>query len=213
MRGWAEKVAAGFTFALKLPEDLSPAGDTAPDPARLALFCERARLLGDHLGPVLIQLGAQTGPERWDVVEQFLAALPQGMRWAVEVRQRAWVGPKLLELLRRHGLALALVEGRWLPRDQMIDLAIHPTAEFAYVRWIGSGQRLEDVGHVQIDRERELAVWAMALAALGARVGSVYGYFSNQFQGHAPASTRAMQKLIGQKPVEATALAAQTSLF
>jgi len=87
------------------------------------------------------------------------------------------------------------------------------TAEFAYVRWIGTGQRLEDVGHVQIDRERELAVWAMALAALAARVGSVYGYFSNQFQGHAPASARAMQQLIGQKPVEPRTLAAQTSLF
>jgi len=213
VRGWAEKVAAGFTFALKLPEDLSPAGDAAPDRARLALFCERARLLGDHLGPVLIQLGAQTGPERWEAVERFLAALPQGMRWAVEVRQRAWVGPKLLELLRRHGLALALVEGRWLPRDQMIDLAIHPTAEFAYVRWIGTGQRLEDVGHVQIDRERELAVWAMALAALAARVQSVYGYFSNQFQGHAPASARAMQRLIGQKIVEPENLGAQRTLF
>ena len=213
VRGWAEKVAAGFTFALKLPEDLSPAGDAAPDPARLALFCERARLLGDHLGPVLIQLGAQTGPERWEAVERFLAALPQGMRWAVEVRQRAWVGPKLLDLLRRHGLALALVEGRWLPRDQMIDLAIHPTAEFAYVRWIGTGQRLEDVGHVQIDRERELAVWAMALAALAARVQSVYGYFSNQFQGHAPASARAMQRLIGQKIVEPDNLGAQRTLF
>src|SRR2546427_41503 len=117
VRGWAEKVAAGFTFALKLPEDLSPAGDAAPDPARLALFCERARLLGDHVGPV------------------------------------------------------------------------------------------------QIDRERELAVWAMALAALAARVQSVYGYFSNQFQGHAPASARAMQRLIGQKIVEPDNLGAQRTLF
>src|SRR5439155_15743594 len=107
------------------------------------------------------------------------------------------VGPKLLDLLRGHGLPLALVEGRWLPRDQMIDLAIHPTAEFAYVRWIGTGQRLEDVGHVQIDRERELAVSAMALAALAARVGSVYGYFSNQFPVHGTASARAMHQLVG----------------
>src|SRR2546427_683069 len=122
VRGWAEKVAAGFTFALKLPEDLSPAGDAAPDPARLALFCERARLLGDHLGPVLIQLGAQTGPERWEAVERFLAAL-------------------------------------------------------------------------------------------AARVQSVYGYFSNQFQGHAPASARAMQRLIGQKIVEPDNLGAQRTLF
>ena len=66
---------------------------------------------------------------------------------------------------------------------------------------------------VQIDRERELAVWAMALAALAARVQSVYGYFSNQFQGHAPASARAMQRLIGQKIVEPDNLGAQRTLF
>jgi uncharacterized protein YecE (DUF72 family) len=213
VRGWAEKVDAGFTFALRLPQDLSPAGDVAPDAARLEQFCERARLLGERLGPVLIQLGAETGPDRWGMVERLLAALPRGMRWAIEVRQHGWVGQRLLELVRRHGVALALVEGRWLPRDQMIDLAIHPTADFAYVRWIGTGKRLEDFGRVQIDRDRELAVWAMALAALAARVGSVYGYFSNQFQGHAPASARAMQQLIGQKPVEPEALGAQQSLF
>jgi len=56
-------------------------------------------------------------------------------------------------------------------------------------------------------------VWAMALAALAARVGSVYGYFSNQFQGHAPASARAMQRLIGQKTVEPENLGAQRTLF
>jgi uncharacterized protein YecE (DUF72 family) len=220
VRGWAERVPAGFTFALKLPQDLTPEG-RAPDAGALGLFCERARLLGDKLGPVLVQLGPEFGPEGWSAVEAFLARLPQvpgGPRWALEFRHRGWVGgggPKLLELLRRYGVALALVEGRWLRREEMMDLAIHPTADFAYVRWMGggSGKKIEDFSSVQVNRDRELSVWAMALAALAARVPAVYGYFSNHFQGHAPASAREMQRLIGARPVEPEQLRSQTSLF
>ena len=212
VRGWAERVPAGFSFALKLPQDLTPEGRAAGT-AELGVFCERALLLGERLGPVLVQLGPEFGAERWDAVERFLARLPVGPRWAIEFRQRGWVGPKLLELLRRHRVALALVEGRWVRREEMIDLAIHPTADFAYVRWMGTGKRIEDFSAVQVNRDRELSVWAMALAALAARVPAVYGYFSNHFQGHAPASAREMQRLIGGRPVEPETLRLQTTLF
>lgn len=213
MRSWAEKVGRGFRFALKLAQVLTPEG--TPPPGALELFSERALLLGDKLGPVLVQLGPEFGPpvERWDAVAQFLATLPRGLRWAIEFRQRGWVGPKLLDLLARHGVALVLVEGRWVRREEMIDLAIHPTADFAYVRWMGSGAKLEDFSAVQVNRDRELSVWAMALAALAARVPTVFGYFSNHFQGHAPASAREMQRLIGVSPVEPEQLRSQTSLF
>jgi uncharacterized protein YecE (DUF72 family) len=214
VRGWAERVPAGFSFALKLPQELTPEGRTA-DPAELRTFCERALLLGDKLGPVLVQLGPEFGPEGWGAVEAFLERLPAGPRWAIEFRQHGWVGvgPKLLELLRRHRVALALVEGRWVGREEMIDLAIHPTAEFAYVRWMGTGKKIEAFSAVQVNRDRELSVWSMALAALAARVPAVYGYFSNHFQGHAPASAREMQRLIGMSPVEPDKLRSQTSLF
>ncbi len=213
IRGWAEKVPAGFGFALKLPQDLTPASQSAGARDGLLLFCDRVRLLGPKLGPILVQLGPEFGPERWDAVERFLAAIPPGLRWAIEFRQRAWVGPRLLELLRAHQVALTLVEGRWLPREETIGLAIHPTADFAYVRWMGTGKRIEEFSTVQVSRDTELSVWAMALAALAARVTTVYGYFSNHFQGHGPASARAMQQLIGQKPVEPRSLGPQTSLF
>ncbi len=163
VRGWAERVPARFSFALKLPRELTPEAQ-APDAGQLALFCERARLLGDKLGPVLVQLGPEFGPDRWHTVGAFLARLPAGLRWAVEFRQRGWVGPKLLDLLHRHGVALVLVEGRWLEREKMIDLAIRPTADFAYVRWMGGGKRIED-------RDRELSIGPRR--ARGARVDSV----------------------------------------
>ena len=220
VRAWAERVPAGFSFALKLPQQLTPEPlPHTPDPAQLELFCARAALLGDKLGPVLVQLGPEFGPERWDAVAAFLERLPRlpggGPRWAIEFRQRGWVGagPKLLELLHTHGVALALVEGQ-LKREEMMELAIHPTTEFAYVRWLGaSGKKFEDFSAIQVNRDRELSVWAMALAALTARVPAVYGYFSNHFQGHAPGSAREMQRLIGANPVEPQKLRSQTSLF
>jgi len=217
--GWAERVPAGFTFALKLPQELTPeARSRPPDGPGLPAFAERALLLGDKLGPVLVQLGPEFAPEHWDAIAAFLAALPagpSGPRWAIEFRHHGWVGPRLLELLAKHRVALALVEGRMRGREQMIDLAIHPTADFAYVRWMGTGggRKIEDFSRVQVNRDRELSTWAVALAALAARVTAVYGYFSNHFQGHAPATVREMQRLIGLEPVEPEKLGSQTSLF
>jgi len=215
--GWADRVPAGFTFALKLPQELTPEARSGPaDPAALPAFAERALLLGAKLGPILVQLGPEFAPEQWSAIEAFLAALPSGPtgpRWAIEFRHRGWVGPKLLELLAKHRVALALVEGSMRGREQMIDLAIHPTTDFAYVRWMGTGRKIEDFSRVQVNRDRELSMWAVALAALAARVTAVYGYFSNHFQGHAPATAREMQRLIGLEPVEPEKLGSQTSLF
>ena len=211
---WAEKVPAGFRFALKLPQELTPDATAPPPDARaLEAFATRARLLGEKLGAVLVQCGPSFAPTGWDAIARFLGALPAGLRWAIEFRHGGWVGPKLLALLQQYGVALALVEGPGPRREQMIDLAIHPTADFAYVRWIGRGAKIEDVSRVQVNRDRELSVWSVALAALAARVTAVYGYFANQFQGHAPASAREMQRLIGLRPVAPERLGSQTSLF
>jgi uncharacterized protein YecE (DUF72 family) len=66
---------------------------------------------------------------------------------------------------------------------------------------------------VVVDRQQELGMWAVGLAALAARVTSVHGYFNNHFQGHSPASARAMQALLGQRTVAPALLADQTELF
>jgi uncharacterized protein YecE (DUF72 family) len=212
VRSWAEKVPADFSFALKVPQALTPEIGL-PDASALRLFCERAELLGARLGPLLVQSGPAFGPEGWEALAAYLERLPAGLRWAIEFRHRGWSGPRLVELLERHGVALVLVEGSAPQRERIMDLAIHPTTSFAYIRWLGTGGKFTDFSSVRINRDRELSVWAMALAALAARVPAVYGYFSNLFQGHAPASVREMQRLIGVRPVEPDRLASQTTLF
>lgn len=213
LKGWADRVPEGFVFALKMPQEitherrLQGCGDT------VAEFTDRVRLLGPKLGPVLIQLGPDFGPEFRPALERFLPLLPRDIRFAIEFRRYTWLTRPILGLLEEHRVALTLVDGRWVKRDRMLRLAEEPTADFAYVRWMGPDRAIEDYSRVQVDRGVELGQWAAALAKLAARVTRVHGYFNNHFQGHSPHSARVMQQLLGQPPVEPRQLADQAELF
>ncbi|MBI4541798.1 MAG: DUF72 domain-containing protein [Gemmatimonadetes bacterium] len=213
VRGWADRVPGNFVFALKMPQEITHERRLADSAGILARFTERARLLGSKLGPILIQLGPDFGPDRRGPFEAFLALLPRDLRFAVEFRRAGWLARPLLSLLAEHRVALALVEGPWIRRERMLKLSEEPTADFTYVRWMGPDRRTLDYSRVQADRSEELGLWAAALAKLAARVTAVYGYFNNHFQGHSPHSARTMQQLLGQRPVEPWQLADQTELF
>jgi uncharacterized protein YecE (DUF72 family) len=212
---WRERVPEGFVFSLKVPQEITHEKRLVGVEALLHRFCARAALLGPMLGPLLVQLSPEFHPT-WanrDALRGFLEQLPAGHRWAVEFRHAGWLDGETLELLRGAGVALALADSRWIKRGMVLELAIEPTADFAYVRWMGEERRLTDYSHAQIDRESEFAAWVPALDALAARVQAVYGYFNNQFQGHSPQSARTMQQLLGQPVIAPEMLQEQVELF
>jgi uncharacterized protein YecE (DUF72 family) len=92
-------------------------------------------------------------------------------------------------------------------------LATRPGGRVAYVRWMGPDRSLVDYSRIQVDRTRELEAWAETLRVLAAAVDTVYGYVNNHFAGHSPQSVRELQRLVGQQPVEPSALGEQISLF
>src|SRR6476469_9950004 len=119
---------------------------------------------------------------------------------------------RVLALLREHNIALALVDGRWIPRKLMLSLATKPTADFAYIRWMGPNRDLVDYTRVQVDRSYEIEAWGDAIAELTEKVTQVYGYVANTFSGHAPATVRELQYKVGQTPVDPDLLGEQMSL-
>jgi uncharacterized protein YecE (DUF72 family) len=213
VRDWAARVPAGFTFALKLPKEISHE-NRLRDAAGLApLFFDRARELGAKLGPILIQLGPDFMPSERPVLAEFLSQLPRDLQFAVEFRQRGWIEEGVLALLADHNVAVALTDARWIPRKTMLALAEHPTADFAYIRWMGPNREIVDYSRIQFDRSRELESWSHALRTLDDRVDFVWGYANNHFAGHSPSTARDLQKLVGQTPVMPEALSEQRSLF
>jgi uncharacterized protein YecE (DUF72 family) len=200
-------------FALKMPQEVTHERRLRGTADVEAEFFERVRVLGPKLGPVLVQFGPDFVPAELPALAAFLGRLPRDIKIAVEFRERAWIYDGVLALLSEHNVALALVDSRFLPRKTVLALAERPTADFAYVRWMGPNRDLVDYSRIQVDRSRETETWARVLAPLAARVQTVYGYFNNHFAGHSPASARAMQRLVGVAPVEPEQLGEQMSLF
>jgi uncharacterized protein YecE (DUF72 family) len=215
--GWAERTPPGFRFALKLPQAATHERRLRDAGPVLDPFLARARLLGPKLGPVLVQLGPDFGPEELPALVRFLALVPPDVRFAVEFRQRGWITDGVLALLADHGVALALTDGKWVPRPWALKLAARfaerPPAPFAYVRWMGPNRDLVDYSRIQVDRSRELTAWGGALGAMAAGVPEVYGYVNNHFAGHSPQNVRDLQRLLGQRPVEPDALGEQLTLL
>ena len=213
VRGWYDRTPDGFSFALKLPQEITHERRLRNCADVADLFFDRARELGEKLGPVLIQLGPDFGPAELPALANLLPTLPRDIKFAIEFRQRAWINDGVLALLAEHGVALTLTDARWVPRRQMLMLAGRPTTDFIYIRWMGGNRDIVDYSRIQIDRSRELEQWAGVLATLAKVHVRVYGYVNNHFAGHSPQSVRELQRLLGQTPREPETLGEQLSLF
>jgi uncharacterized protein YecE (DUF72 family) len=217
VRGWGSRTPEEFTFALKMPAEVTHVRRLVDAAGEADRFLDAARELGPKLGPVLLQMGPDFSPTERDALAAFLTGLPEDVRFALEVRQRSWmrsgVLADLLSLLATHGVALALSDGRWIPRATMAALAERPTASFHYVRWMGPDRSITDFSHVQHDRAAELSAWGDVLRGAATRGMDVFGYANNHFAGHSPDTARVVQRLLGQRPVDPRALGEQISLF
>src|SRR4051812_37153874 len=213
IRSWYERTPRNFQFALKLPQEITHEQRLRDVNGASEAFFERVRGLGDKLGPVLVQMGPDFQPGELPALVDFLGRVPRDLRIAIEFRHRGWITEGVLALLSEHNIALTLSDGRWIPRKVMLSLASRPTADFAYIRWMGPNRDLVDYTRVQVDRSTEVEMWADAIDDLAQKVSHVYGYVANTFSGHSPATARDLQYRLGQSPVDPDLLGEQMSLF
>jgi uncharacterized protein YecE (DUF72 family) len=156
----------------------------------LANHLDRAERLGDSLGPNLVQL-----PPRWRRntarLEEFLAAAPTTMRWAVELRDPSWLHDDTYDVLRRHGAALCI-------HDLIEDHPFLLTTDWTYVRFHGP-QAIDQPYHGAYGTRR-LQPWATRLAAELEAGHDVYCYFNNDYHGHAVDDAIWLRSAICEKP-------------
>lgn len=217
VRGWASRVPDDFVFALKMPQEATHERRLRGAGEVVAAFLDSARELGSRLGPVLVQLGPDFDASERTALEDFVRGLPADLRFAVEVRHSSWMRPEplgaLTAVLEAHAVALALSDGRWIPRETMAALAERPTAPFHYVRWMGPDRSITDYSRLQFDRSAEIGGWAGVLKGAALTGTEVFGYFNNHFAGHSPANAREMMRLLGEAVVEPGELDEQIPLF
>ena len=175
MESWAAQAPPGFTYALKLGQFGSHRKKLLDPASWLGNHIDRVDRLGAHLGPNLIQL-----PPRWKRnahrLDDFLAAAPNHIKWAVEFRDASWLHDDVFHVLERHGAALCVHDL----------LSGHPwirTTDWTYVRFHGPNA----LEHRYVGRYGEAGLQPAAdrLAAWLADGVDVYAYFNNDTNGDA----------------------------
>lgn len=184
VQGWADRTPQGFVFSAKFPREITHDAKLAGAEGPAASFVETMQTLGPKLGVLTLQFAYDFGPENLTRLESFLAGLPAGARYAVEVRNRRWLTPDLAGMLRRRGVALVLQDIYYMPRMDWL------TAGFTVVRWLGRRSDIEKFDRIQIDRTELLQTWAERALRFIEQGVDLYGYFNNHFAGHSPASAR-----------------------
>ncbi|MBA2688858.1 MAG: DUF72 domain-containing protein [Gemmatimonadaceae bacterium] len=214
IRSWYDRTPVDFVFALKLPQEITHEQRLRDSTGATEEFFDRVRALGPKLGPVLVQMGPDFLPAELPSLVDFLGRVPSDIRVAIEFRHRGWITDGVLALLRERNVALTLVDGRWIPRKMMIALSKQPTADFAYIRWMGPNRDIVDYSRVQVDRTRELEQWTSAMKEMAQNgVKEIFAYVANHFSGHSPATARDTQTILGQTPVSPDRLGDQLAFL
>ena len=176
-------VPQDFIFSVKANRYITHMKNLKDTQESVDNFIKRVAILGDRLGPILLQL-----PPNWNLdlerLRAFLKILPQDFRYTFEFRDPSWITEDVFSLLRDYRTAFCIyhLKGQLSPREV--------TTDFVYIRLHGP---LDEAYQGKYD-SHQLSGWAGAIAAWSRQGKTVYCYFDNDQDGFA---TENAAELIG----------------
>jgi uncharacterized protein YecE (DUF72 family) len=222
-----EGTPSSLQFGFKVPEDITVArwptharygaragkeneGFLVADLFR-ALFARRLEPYADRVATLIFEFGTfarSTFPTPDDFLERldpFLAALPGGFRYAVEIRNPEYLGPGYFALLASHGVAHVL--NAWTRMPELSAQAEMPgvfTADFTVVRALLSKGRtyeravqafepyrlVQEPNQPARDAMRRIAERSTTLRK------PAFLFVNNRLEGHAPTTIEAVVELM-----------------
>ena len=211
---WNDKTPPDFIFAVKAPQVITHEKVLIDCEPEFDEFIERMHLLGDKLGPMLLQFPkfdkwVLKSPDEFRArLQSFFkrAAAMNASRFAVEVRNKDWLDAKLTDLLREHNVALALTDTSFMPRPWEMRGALDlVTADFAYVRWLGDRKGIEKQtttwDKTVVDRTSDMKNWVDLLKEMvtNKKIRKLFAFANNHYAGHGPATVKLFMDLWNDK--------------
>jgi uncharacterized protein YecE (DUF72 family) len=220
-----------FIFGFKVPEDITV--ETWPKHARYGkraglpnehflnaqaleqYFTNRLKRYGKQVGPLIFEFGTfnkKTFPTLADflaVLDPFLTALPEGFRYAIEIRNENYLTPQYLDVLARHNVAHAFNAWTRMPAlDEQAQIPEAFTADFTVVRALLKTGRAYDKAvetFEPYDRIQEPNPGArdgmrmIAQRAMHERKDA-FLFVNNRLEGNAPSTIEAVIGMIEPRP-------------
>jgi uncharacterized protein YecE (DUF72 family) len=213
VKNWALKTSPGFIFSLKIPRTITHEKVLVDCDKEFEEFVGAANVLGKKLGPMVFQFPFFTdsvfsSPIQFvSRLQTFFKKLPRtsACRFAVEIRNKYWLKPRLLDLLRQNNVALVLQDQSWMPHPKELGNYDLITADFSYIRWLGNRKDIEKLtttwNSTIIDRTGDLQTWVDVCEKVQKRGITQYVY-ANHYSGFAPATVELFRSLCKASGIE-----------
>ena len=115
LQRWTAVTESPFTICPKTPRDITHNLRLGNAQEPMLAFLDALRLLGDKLGPILIQFSPDFTNDYHSRLAEFLAALPADLRYAVEFRHHSWHTPETAKILSKFNIAWVMADYIHLP--------------------------------------------------------------------------------------------------
>lgn len=182
---WRALAPPRFTFAVKGSRYLTHMKRLLDAGEGLGRFFAPVLRLGPKLGPVLWQLPPRMKRDAARL-DRFLAAMPRGLRCAVEFRDEDWYADEVCDVLDRHGAAFCEHDNVKRPPPRL-------TGGWRYLRFHGTTGRYSG-------RYGAAALRPVAEDLLDFRHrGDAWVYFNNDLGGHAVRDALDLLALVGEE--------------
>lgn len=173
---WREQTPEGFAFSLKAHQRITHTLRLRDADESVAFFLDRARSLGDRLGPILFQCPPTLRFDR-GLIENFVGYLPPMHRFAMEFRHPSWEEAK--PILAAQGVAWCTAE----------------TDESA-----GGEPVFEPFGYLRLRKEaytdEEIAAWGERVKPAIAAGHDVFAFFKHEDKGAGPIFAERLAALV-----------------
>jgi uncharacterized protein YecE (DUF72 family) len=188
---WRNQTPESFMFSLKFPSIITHIKMLQNCERETSVFLERANLLKEKLGPLLLQFPPNFGIEHLPDLANFLQKLPKHQRYLVEVRDAEFLNEDFYSLLRANNVALAWVDSPNMPQTSEL------TSDFLYIRWEGNRKKVNGtLGKIEADTTASLSLWAEKLKPFLDKQIEVFGYFGKYYSGYPPSDINYLLKLL-----------------
>ena len=173
-RRWHDQAGRGFIYAVKANRFITHMKKLKDPRKPVKRFLGRARLLKEHLGPILFQL-----PPHWTVnierLDKFTDILPEGLKYVFEFREKTWYCEDVYKLLSSKGMSLCLHD---MKGSKSPILSVGP---LCYIRFHGTTSKYG--GKYSLGSIRK---WAKYIKSMLSEKKEVYAYFNNDAEASAP---------------------------